>query len=66
MIWVLVLAGTIIIFEFIVPLNIFHSILDGITKGVLATILVVVWLGLFAVLRNAMVKRQLHLRKAQA
>ena len=64
-IWILVLAGTIIIFEFIVPLHLFHSVLDGITKGILSTILVVVWLGLFVVLRNAMVRRQLHPRTIQ-
>ncbi|MHB1868630.1 MAG: hypothetical protein ACYCPP_06755 [Nitrososphaerales archaeon] len=64
-IWALVLAGTIIIFKFIVPLDIFHSILDGITKGFLTTILVVVWLGLFVAMRNVMVRRQLPPRKAQ-
>jgi hypothetical protein len=58
-IWALVLVGTIIIFEFIVPMQIFHSYLDGIMKGVFATILVVVWLGLFVLMRNAMVRRQL-------
>lgn len=58
-VWLLVLAGTIIIFEFIVPLVLFHSFLDGVIKGVLAAALVVVWIGLFIVLRNAMVRRQL-------
>jgi hypothetical protein len=58
-IWALVLVGTILIFEFIVPMQIFHSSLDSILKGVFATILVVVWLGLFILMRNAMVRRQL-------
>jgi hypothetical protein len=40
-------------------MQIFHSYLDGIMKGVFATILVVVWLGLFVLMRNAMVRRQL-------
>jgi hypothetical protein len=40
-------------------LNIFHSSLDGVAKGVLTTILVIVWIGLFAVMGNTMEKRQL-------
>ena len=60
LVWILVLAGAIIIFEFIVPLNTFHSSLDGVIKGVLATILVIVWIGLFVVMGNAMEKRQLR------
>ncbi len=58
-VWFLVLAGTIIIFELIVPLALFHSLLDGVIKGVLATLLVAVWLEIFILLRNAMVKKQL-------
>lgn len=57
-IWALVLMGTIIIFEFIVPLVIFHSILSGILKAALSTVLVLVWLFLFVAMRNAMVRRQ--------
>jgi hypothetical protein len=63
-VWLLVLAGTIIIFEFIVPLDLFHSLLDGVTKGVLALILVVVWFEVFILLRNAMVRRQLSVRNS--
>jgi hypothetical protein len=62
-IWVLVLAGTIIIFKFIVPLVLFHSMLDGITKGIFSALLVIVWFGLFVMMRNAMVKRHLAPRK---
>ena len=58
-IWLLVLMGAIIIFEFIVPLAVFHSFLDSVLKGVLATILAVIWLALFVALRNLMVRRQL-------
>ena len=61
--WVLVLVGTIIIFEYIVPIVIFHSLLDGIVKGVLAMILVLVWLFLFIQMRNVMVKSQLRIEK---
>ena len=65
MVWLLVLAGAIIIFEFIVPLAIFHSFLDGVTKGILATILVVVWIGLFMLMRNAMETRRLRPQRTQ-
>ena len=58
--WALVLVGTIIIFEFIVPFVFFHSLLDSILKATLSTVLVVVWLFLFVAMRNAMVRRQLH------
>ena len=58
--WALVLVGTIIIFEFIVPFVFFHSLLDGVLKAALSTVLVVVWLFLFVAMRNAMVRRQLH------
>jgi hypothetical protein len=61
--WILVLLGTVLIFEYIVPLVIFHSILDGIVKGILATILVVIWLGLFIGMRNVMIRTQLRLVK---
>jgi len=61
--WVLVLVGTVIIFEYIVPLDIFHSFLDSIVKGVLATILVIVWLFLFVKMRNFMIRTQLRLVK---
>ncbi len=52
-----------IIFGYIVPLDIFHSLLDGIVKGVLATILVVVWLFLFVEMRDVMIRTQLRLVK---
>jgi Na+-translocating ferredoxin:NAD+ oxidoreductase RnfA subunit len=62
-VWILVLLGTGIIFDVIVPLNLFHSFLDSIVKGLLAAVLVGVWLLLFIGLRNRMVKSQLRLEK---
>jgi formate/nitrite transporter FocA (FNT family) len=64
--WALVLIGTVLIFKGIVPLNIFHSFLDSIVKGVLAAILVGIWLLLFLEMRNALVKIQLRLEKKVA
>ena len=62
--WLLVFFGTVLIFEFIVPLNITsHYLLNGIVKGFLATILVVVWLFLFVQMRDYMIKTQLKLEK---
>jgi hypothetical protein len=62
--WALVLFGTVMIFEFIVPLNLFQSFfLNSIIKGVLTTILVGIWLLLFLEMRNAMVRNQLKIEK---
>lgn len=62
--WVLVLVGTGIIFDGIVPLNVFHSFfLNSVLKGILATALVIAWLVLFLEMRNRMVKTQLRLEK---
>jgi len=61
--WALVLLGTIIVFGFIVPLAVFHSFLDSILKGILASILVLIWLFLFVQMRNVMVKSQLRIEK---
>jgi len=62
-VWILVLVGTVVVFEFIVPLVVFHSFLDSILKGVLATILVLVWLFLFYEMQNVMERTQLRLEK---
>jgi len=62
--WLLVLVGTGIIFDGIVPLNVFPSFfLNSILKAVLATVLVAAWLVLFVEMRNRMVKTQLRLEK---
>lgn len=62
-VWALVLVGVIIVFEFIVPLNILGSFfLNSILKAVLAMILGLVWLALFVEMRNFMVKSQLSSR----
>ena len=57
-VWILILAGTIIIFEFIVPLKIFQGLLNGLVQGGLTLILALVWVGIFLFMRNQMVKRQ--------
>jgi len=62
-VWILVLVGTVVVFEFIVPLVVFHSFLDSILKVVLATILVLVWLFLFYEMQNVMERTQLRLEK---
>ena len=65
-VWVLVLVGTILIFEFIVPFNPFHSFfLNSILKGVLSLTLAAVWVFLFAELRNIVMKRELQLTTKQ-
>jgi hypothetical protein len=62
--WGLVLVGTVLIFEFIVPLNLFPSFFINSTfKGFLAAILVGIWLFLFLEMRNAVVRIQLRLEK---
>jgi hypothetical protein len=61
-VWVLVLVGTILIFEFIVPFNPLNSFfLNSTLKGVLSLILAGVWVYLFASLRNVVMKRELRL-----
>jgi hypothetical protein len=64
-VWILVLVGTVIVFEYIVPLVVFHSFLDGIVKGILATILVGVWLFLFYEMQKMMVRTQLRIEKSK-
>lgn len=58
-VWILVLAGTIIIFEFIVPLQIARGLLNGLVQGILSLFLVLVWLGIFVFMRNRLVRKQL-------
>jgi hypothetical protein len=53
----------VLIFKYIVPLTIFHSFLDGIIKGGLAAILVLVWLFLFFEMQKTMVRTQLRIEK---
>lgn len=66
LVWILVLVGTIIIFRYIVPLDLFHSYLDNVLKGVLSAILGLIWIALFVELRNIMIKRQFIFVKKQA
>jgi glycerol-3-phosphate acyltransferase PlsY len=59
-VWILILLGTILIFKVIIPLSVFNSFfLNSILKAVFAVILVVVWLVLFAELRNFMIRSEL-------
>jgi len=62
--WVLVLVGTVIIFEFIIPFSFASVFYNSIAKAVFATILAVVWLYLLVLLRNLMVKRLLSPRNS--
>ena len=63
-VWGLVLFGVILIFKFIIPLNLFESFfLNSILKAALSLVLVVAWLILFAGLRNIVMKRELQLSK---
>ena len=64
-VWILVLVGTVIIFEFIVPLVVFHSFLDSVLKGVLASVLGLVWLFLFYEMQNLMERTQLRIEKSK-
>jgi hypothetical protein len=64
-VWILVLVGTVVIFEFIVPLVVFHSFLDSVLKGVLASILGLVWLFLFYEMQNLMERTQLRIEKSK-
>jgi hypothetical protein len=63
--WVLVLIGTIIIFEFIVPFHYWGGIYDSIAKGTFTTVLALVWLYTLAFLRDIVVKRNVLLKKQE-
>jgi hypothetical protein len=66
-VWALVLLGVVLIFKIIIPLHVFSSFfLNSALKAVFAAILVVVWLVLFAELRNFMIKSELALAKEKA
>lgn len=61
--WLLVLLGTIVIFEVIIPFQYFRYILDGILKGVFTLILAVVWLAAMIGMRNYIVRKRILGRK---
>ena len=62
--WVLVLVGSAMIFEVIVPISFWNNFFyDSITKAVLVTILVLVWLYALLLLRDIAVKRSLFPKK---
>lgn len=61
--WLLVLLGTIVIFELIVPFQYFGNIFDGVLKGVFTLILAVVWLVAMVGMRDYIVRRRILSRK---
>jgi len=63
--WLLVLAGVAIIFKFIVPFSYCKCFDDNIVKGVLASLLAVLWLLTLVVMRNVMVRRTIFRRENQ-
>lgn len=61
--WLLVLVGTVIIFQFIVPFHYWGGIYDSFAKGIFALILALGWLYAMALLRDVFVRRNILLRK---
>jgi hypothetical protein len=57
--WILVLVGTILIFEFIVPQNFCPGICNGVAKGAAATVMGVLWLLALLAMRNILIRRTL-------
>ncbi len=57
--WVLVLAGAVVIFEFVVPFSYFHNYIDSIAKGVLGTIVALLWLYAMVKMRDYFVSRKI-------
>ncbi len=64
--WLLVLVGTIIIFEFIVPFHYWGGIYDSVAKGIFTTILGLVWLYALVLLRDVFVKRNILTKKQES
>jgi pilus assembly protein TadC len=64
--WLLVLVGSAVIFEFIVPFHYWGGFTDRIAKGVFATVLGLVWLYALALLRNLLVRRTIPTRNKSA
>ncbi|GEM_PF-1773922 len=62
--WLLVLAGAVVIFKFIVPFTYCHCFYDGVAKGAFSTILAVIWLGILVAMRDQFVRKNI-LSKAQ-
>jgi hypothetical protein len=61
--WLLVLIGTVLIFDFIVPFHHWGGIYDSVAKGIFATILGLVWLYALALMRDVFVKRNILAKK---
>jgi hypothetical protein len=63
--WVLVLVGTIVIFEYIVPFTYCACFYDSIAKAGLAIVLAVVWLLAMVAMRDVMVRRTILRRRVK-
>jgi ethanolamine transporter EutH len=63
--WLLILAGAVIVFRVIVPLTICDCFANSVAKGVLATLLSVVWLSILVAMRNLVVRRTLMKKKEE-
>lgn len=63
MAWLLVLIGTVLIFDFIVPFHYWGGIYDSAAKGVFATILGIVWLYALNLMRDVFVRRNILTKK---
>jgi hypothetical protein len=57
--WVLILAGAVVIFEFIVPFSYFHNYTDNILKGVMGTIVALFWLFAMVKMRDYFVEKRI-------
>jgi hypothetical protein len=55
--WLLVLIGSVVIFEFIIPFHYWGGFTDSIAKGAFATVLGLIWLYALALLRNLLAKK---------
>jgi pilus assembly protein TadC len=55
--WLLVLIGSVVIFEFIIPFHYWGGFTDSIAKGIFATVLGLVWLYALALLRNLLARK---------
>ena len=64
-VWLLVLLGTILIFDLIVPFHYWGGIYDSFAKGIFASILALIWLYAFILLRDAFVRRNIPSKESK-
>ncbi|MHB1908922.1 MAG: hypothetical protein ACYCQJ_08630 [Nitrososphaerales archaeon] len=58
-VWLLVLFGTVLIFKVIVPFTYCSCSYDSVAKAGFTTILALVWLYIFVILRDVFVRRRI-------